>query len=139
MQQIYIARMLHRSLDLFVGAPRILRNLRQPALIRWYILVSGVTHPDLKIPSYNEGRIVNTRGPRQRTDPWPTFGITSQFVQMLSEVCLCRNSMVATCLGLLSSIRRKLVHLPVYRLAILTTKLRVQRFCFELGPFNAYG
>lgn len=113
MQQIYIARMLHRSLDLLVGAPRILRNLRQPALIRWCILVLGVTLPDLKIPSYNQGRIVNTRGPRQTTDPWPTFGTTSHFVQMLSEVCLCCNSMVATCLGLLSSIARKLVISPI--------------------------
>jgi hypothetical protein len=88
MQWIYIARMLHRSLDLLVDARLILRNHQQAALIRWSIYCIERYTPDLKIPSYNEARIVNTAkegGPR--LTPGETFGIISHSVHALKSVC----------------------------------------------------
>ncbi|KAL2848126.1 PXA domain-containing protein [Aspergillus pseudoustus] len=88
MQWIYIARMLHRSLDLLVDALCILRNLQQSPIIRSCRLVLGVTDPDRKIRLYNRARIINTAGERRSpTDPWRFFGINSHFVRVLETVC----------------------------------------------------
>jgi hypothetical protein len=98
MQLIYIARMLHRSLDLLVDAPRILRNLQQSAVIRSCRLVFGVTDPDRKIRLYNSACIVNTAGERRSpTDPWRLFGFIAHFVRALD--CLSAILLVASCPG----------------------------------------
>jgi hypothetical protein len=136
MQLIYIARMLHRSLDLLVDAPRILRNLQQSAVIRSCRLVFGVTDPDRKLRLYNSARIVNTAGERRSpTDPWRLFGFIAHFVRALG--LFVRDSS-GRLLSRLSPFKGTRIDYHAVRRLVVSRRAKL-RIHTELCPFRAYG